>query len=158
MKGTSMNPIRTLLVFLLLGLSMPVFAQTCAAPIPITALSPMSGNTCASTNQLPYLANGAISFLGNQDIYHLAVADGTQVQVHVTPEAGLDLAVFVCRNQCSTYATCVATVDDGGAGVQETAPLPDGPGDYYVIVGTAVSALTCGNYQLTVSMPLDQPK
>jgi len=108
---------------------------------------------------LPYLANGAIAFVGNQDIYRLTVLDGTDVQLHLSPEAGLDLAVFVCRNQCSTYATCVATIDDGGAGVQETAPLPSGPGDYYVIVGaTTLATSTCGNYSLTVSTPLDQPK
>ena len=138
---------------------MPAFAQTCAAPILIAGIGAVAGNTCASTNQLPYLANGAIAVIGNEDIYRLTAANANLIQLHVQPEAGLDLALFVCRNQCSTYATCIATVDNGGAGVAESTQLPDGPGDYYVIVGTAASTSpTCGNYSLTVSGPLDQLK
>jgi hypothetical protein len=151
-----MTPIRTLLVFLFLGGAMPAFAQTCAAPITIAATGVFNGNTCTSTNQLPYLANGAIAVIGNQDIYRLTSVNANAITLNAQPEAGLDLALFVCHNQCSTYATCIAAVDNGGAGVAESTQLPEGPGDYYIIVGTAASTSpTCGNNTLTVAGPLD---
>lgn len=156
---TCMNPLSSVCTFLTLLAAMPGFAQTCATPLPIAAGMPLNGNTCASTNQLPYVANGAIAFSGKQDIYLFTTANANLIQLQVQPEAGLDLALFVCRNQCTTYATCIATVDDRGVGVTESTQLPDGPGDYYVIVGTAASTLpTCGNYTLTVTGPLDQSK
>jgi len=156
---TSTNPLRYLCALLILCPALPAFAQTCAAPIAIVATGFFNGNTCASTNQLPYLANGAIAVIGNEDIYRLTAVNANAITLNVQPEAGLDLALFVCRNQCSTYATCIATVDNGGPGVAESTQLPDGPGDYYIIVGTAAQvAPQCGNYTLTVSAPLDQLK
>jgi hypothetical protein len=154
-KRTLMNPFRALLAFLLLGPAMPAFAQTCAVPITIPTIGAFNGNTCTSTNQLPYLANGAIAVIGNEDVYHLTAANANSIVLTAQPEAALDLALFVCRNQCSTYATCIAAVDAGGAGAAESTQLPDGPGDYYVIVGTANPATPiCGSYTLIVAGPL----
>src|SRR5262249_14440489 len=123
-------------------------SQTCASPVPIAFNSPVLGNTCNSTNQLPYLVNGAIAASGSQDIYRVTVLDGRLITLYVEPVAGVDLAVFVCPNECSTYSSCIIAADSEGAGGVETAALPDGPGDYYVIVG-ATAALTCGGYSLT---------
>lgn len=133
----------------------PVFAQSCASPIEISGVvSQFAGNTCNSSNQLPNLANGMIYSPGSQDIYHLSIADGTGVQLHLTPAAALDGVLFVCRNVCATYSTCIAAVDSGGAGIAEVASLPSGPGDYYVIVGSSASPV-CGTYNLVLSSPLD---
>ena len=140
------------------GTSSPAFAQSCANPIEITFAGLLSGNTCNSTNQLPYLANGAITSLDNQDIYHLRVGDGTGIQLTLRPAAGLDGTLFACRNTCSASASCVAAADNGGAGAQETVELPPGPGDYYIVVGSVVSDSTvsdCGTYELYVAAPLD---
>lgn len=126
-------------------------AQTCASPLALP-LPWTTGNTCNSTNQLPYLANGAVAAAGAQDIYHGVAVNAQSVSIQVQPDAGIDLALFICPNQCSTYATCIAAVDDGGAGVAETAALPDGPGDYYIIVGATGSG--CGGYTLSVIAPL----
>lgn len=115
-----------------------------------------NSDTCNSTNQLPYLANGAIAAFGNQDVYHLRVSDGSGVTLGVLPQPAVDLALFVCRNQCSTYATCVAAVDAGAAGSLETATLPAGPGDYYVVVSS--SQAQCGGYNLSVTAPLGKLK
>ena len=134
----------------------PLFAQTCAAPTEIVTTGAFNSDTCSSTNQLPYLANGAIAAFGNQDVYHLRVADGTGVTLNAQPQPAVDLALFVCRNQCSTYATCVATADAGGAGFAEAATLPAGPGDYYVIVSSG--QVQCGSYSLSVAAPLGKLK
>lgn len=130
------------------------FAQTCASPTALVSAGTTTGNTCTSTNQLPFLANGAISASGNQDVYFVHVADGHSILLSVRPDASVDMGLFVCRNQCSTYATCVAAADSGTAGTTTNATLPDGPGDYYVIVGTSSTA-TCGNYTLTLVPPLN---
>jgi hypothetical protein len=125
-------------------------AQSCATPTQIVAAgSAFSGDTCNNTNQLPFLANGAISAPGSQDIYHMSVGDGSGFVLSVVPDSGVDASVFICRNQCTTYATCVAAVDFGGAGFTETATLPPGVGDYYIVVQTAPAQ--CGSYNLSVS-------
>ena len=128
------------------------FAQTCASPIAL-ATTPLvvSGTTCAGTTQLPTLVNGAIA--GTQQIVH-RVTVGTPVSgfaVTVQPEAGFDVATFVCPNQCSPTASCVAAVDSNGAGGSETAQIPGTPGDYYIIVQ---SVNTCGSYSLVLTAPL----
>ena len=132
---------------------MPVLGQTCAEPIEITNVpGQYSGNTCNNTNQLPYLANGAISVIGNQDIYYIHALNAHSVTLTVQPEATVDLGLYICRNQCSTYASCTAAVDPGIAGVAASAPLPDGPGDYYVIVAASGSlGPMCGNYTLNLT-------
>ena len=149
-----MNTLRYVFTAVILSGAAPVLAQSCANPIPITIVSTYSGNTCTSTPQLPSLANGAIQLFGNQDIYHVGAADvqvGTQLVV--TPSATFDVEVFVCRNQCSTYATCVSAEDAQGPGGVETAKLPPGPGDYYVIIGSPPTS-DCGTYTMSVLGPL----
>jgi hypothetical protein len=132
----------------------PAFAQTCANPTALVSAGSFAGNTCTSTNQLPYVANGAIATGGNQDVYFIHTTDGHSIFLNVQPNATVDMSLLVCRNQCSTYTTCVAAVDPGVAGTTASATLPDGPGDYYVIVGTA-SAASCGSYTLTLFSPLN---
>lgn len=127
-----------------------VAAQSCASPIALVGST--TGNTCNGTNQLPYLGNGAIAANGAQDIYHIVAANAQSLSIQVQPDTGVDLALFICPNQCSTYATCIAAVDDGGAGMAETAALPDGPGDYYVIVGATGTG--CGGYSVKLVAPL----
>jgi hypothetical protein len=128
-------------------------AQTCASPI-ILATTPqaVTGTTCAGTQQLPTFANGAIN--GTQQIVHRirTTAPTTGLQVSVQPEPSQDVAVFVCSNQCSPTATCVAAVDDNGGGGAETASIPSAPGDYYVIVQNVG---TCGSYSLVFTGPLN---
>jgi hypothetical protein len=133
---------------------LPAFGQTCANPTALVSAGSLTGNTCTSTNQLPYIANGAISAGGNQDVYYIHTANGHSVLLTVQPDPSVDMGLFVCRNQCSTYATCVAALDPGVSGTTTTATLPDGPGDYYVIVGTA-SAASCGSYTLSLIPPLN---
>jgi len=136
--------------------SASAYAQSCASPIEVSVpATQFTGNTCNSTNQLPYLVNGAVQAPGNQDIYHLRVTDGSGIQLQLTPAVALDGVLFVCRNLCATYSSCVAAVDSGGIGAAEMASLPPGPGDYYVIIGSVVPA--CGTYNLTVSAPLGIP-
>ncbi len=137
-----------------MGAALTASAQTCASPTPIVSTGTFPGNTCTNTNQLPYLANGAISVAGNQDVYFIHAVNAQSVSLTLVPDASVDMALFICRNQCSTYTTCIAAVDAGVAGGTVSAPLPDGPGDYYVIVGST-SAGTCGNYDLNVIAPLN---
>ena len=146
-----MSATRQLLVSGLTCLALDAFAQSCVTPVEITNTGAFAGNTCISSNQLPYIANGAIATQGKQDIYHVHVVDGTGVTFNLTPEASVDLGLAVCRNQCSTYATCTSVVDSGVPGATQVAPLPDGPGDYYIIIG---GGSTCGNYNLYVAAPL----
>ena len=144
----------TYVLFLIASLTASTmgFAQTCAAPI-VLATTPLvvNGTTCAGTTELTTLVNGAIA--GTQQIVH-RVSVGTPASgftVTVQPEPGFDVATFVCSNQCSPTASCVAAVDNNGAGVSETAQIPSTPGDYYVIVQ---SVNTCGSYSLVLTAPL----
>ena len=132
---------------------LPAWAQTCANPTALVNAGTLSGNTCTSTNQLPYLANGAISTAGNQDVYLVDTARTGPIFLAVQPDASVDMGLFVCRNQCSTYATCIA-IDTGVAGTEVSATLLSGPGDYYVIVGAASPAI-CGHYTLTLAPQLN---
>jgi len=141
---------------LLLIAAMHASAQTCATPIAAIPLGSYSGNTCNNSTHLPALANGAIvTNGGGEDVYHISGANLSQVSLILQPGAGVDLALFVCPNQCSTYATCIAAVDNGGAGAMESVLLSDGPGDYYVVVAS-VAAVTpnCGSYNLFVQAPV----
>ena len=137
-----------------IAVDLPALAQTCANPTAIVSAGTLTGNTCASANQLPYLVNGAISTQGNQDVYLIHTSNPGPIFLSVQPNASVDMALFVCRNQCSTYATCVAAFDPGVAGTAVGATLPAAPGDYYIIVGTS-SPATCGQYTLTVAPQLN---
>jgi hypothetical protein len=134
-----------------------VFAQTCSAPLQITTVGTYNGNTCSNSNTLPYLANGGVLTPGNEAVYHIAVGAAVQfpVAVTLTPDSGVDLALFVCRGPCSTYSTCIAAVD-GGSGVTSSTQLPAEAGDYFIIIGALEQSAgqTCGNYSLTISAPL----
>src|SRR5262249_21263960 len=113
----------------------PAFAQTCASPIDVVTTGFFDRTTCGGTNQLPYLANGAIAASGAQEIYHVLASDSQGVALHLQPlDAGLDLSLLICRDRCSAYATCTAAAD-ASAGSSADAPLPDGPGEYYIVVG-----------------------
>jgi hypothetical protein len=142
---------RCSLLVALLGLAAPLAAsaQSCAAPIEVTYVGEYSSNTCNNSNQLPYLANGAISAPGSQDVFHMRVSDGTGFNLQVQPPTGVPVSMFVCRNQCSTYATCIAAVDSDGASLTSMVPLPPGAGEYYIVVQTAIAQ--CGSYNLVVS-------
>ncbi len=150
------SALRCCFALAMMSVGLPAFAQTCASPIALTDTGISTGNTCNNTNQLPFLANGAISVIGNQDIYYIHALNAHSVTLTVQPEATVDLGLYICRNQCSTYASCTAAVDPGVAGVAASAPLPDGPGDYYVIVAASGSlGPMCGNYTLTLTAPLN---
>jgi hypothetical protein len=139
---------------LLMSVASGVVAQTCASPISIVSAGTSTGNTCSGSNQLPYIANGAIENSENQDIYFVHATNAQSVTLTVTPQAGVDLQLAICRNQCSTYATCTSVVDSGIAGAVQSAPLPDGPGDYFIIVGGTLSSTpSCGSYTLNLAAP-----
>jgi hypothetical protein len=61
------------------------------------------------------------------------------------------MSLLICRDQCSAYATCISAADVSTGSVAD-APLPDGPGEYYIVVGA--SDPVCGNYQLSITAPL----
>lgn len=148
---------RTLCLLALACCAAPAAAQTCASPIQInTTSSVVTGTTCAGTTQLPSLANGAM--IGGQQIVHrITLGSGAQpgINVSLQPEAGVDMALFVCPNACSPVVTCSA-VDAQGAGGTETAPLPNTAGDYYIIVQSSTgTAPVCGGYSLVVTAPLN---
>jgi hypothetical protein len=152
-----MHPIRYLCASLFACVATPAFAQTCAAPIEI-AVAPFvsTRSTCSNTNNLPYLANGAIANQGEDDVYHIAIGAAVMYEgtATLTPEAGVDLSLFICRGPCGTYSTCVAAVDNG-TGAVDAAQIPAVPGDYFIVVGHAGSSLpTCGNYTLSIAYPL----
>jgi hypothetical protein len=144
-------------LFVLNAAAGSAFAQTCSAPIEITTLGNNTGNTCTNSNTLPYLANGAMSTPGNEAVYHMSVgaAASSPIIATLTPDSGVDLALFICRGPCSTYSTCVAAVD-GGSGISSSAQIPAGVGDYFIIIGALEQSAgqTCGNYSLIISAPL----
>jgi hypothetical protein len=144
---------RFLAMALLTSLSIPTFAQTCASPIEITTAINVSGSTCSGSKQLPSLANGAIAGTDHQIIFHASFANSNASSFVLHPDTGQDMALFVCPNQCSPLATCIAAVDENADGGVETAPIPDGPGDYFVIVQS--TGATCGGYTLNILAPLD---
>jgi hypothetical protein len=127
----------------------PVFAQSCVNTIPIASGGNFNGNTCSGTNQLPALANGAIQASGPQAIY--ALQDLSAIYLNetftLTAAPSANLSVFVCRNPCSTYASCVAVADVGSGG--SGAAFVSNPAAYFVVIGSAAG--TCGAYSLTVS-------
>ena len=131
-------------------------AQTCTTPIPIVASGTVSGTTCSGTTQLPSLVNGAMTG-GQQIVYRATFATGLfpYVDLSLQPDAGVDMSLFVCPNACSSTASCIAAVDDNGAGIAEIASIPNPAGDYYIIVQAAPgSGPVCGGYSLTLSTPL----
>jgi hypothetical protein len=144
-------------LFVLNAAAGSALAQTCSAPIEITNIGTNTGTSCANSNTLPNLANGAIVTSGNQAVYHIAPGAANQygITVTLTPDSGVDLGLFICRGPCSSYSTCIAAVDSG-AGMTSSAQIPAGAGDYFIIVGALgeSTALTCGNYSLITSAPL----
>ena len=140
-------------VLLLLLAAAPAFAQSCANAIPIVSGGNFSGTTCGGTNQLPALAAGAIQTSGPQALY--AVQDLSAVYLNetftLTADPSANLAVFVCRNPCSTFASCVAVADVGSNG--SGAASVSTPTEYFVVVGSLAG--TCGAYTLTVSGTLN---
>lgn len=152
-----MKPYRIVLASLVVGAATTqAIAQTCAAPIAIASGNTFTGNTCNDTPQLPFLANGAIGSQGNQTVYSIAAHSNIHATFTLTPEAAADLALYVCGSPCSTYSSCVAAMDDGGAGVPESASLDLRPGNYFVVVGA--TGPVCGSYSLSVAIPVGAPR
>ena len=147
MKTT--NLFRLACASLILIVAAPVFAQSCANTIPITFGGNFTGNTCSGTNQLPALANGAIQASGPQAVYALQDLSSQYLNetLTLTADPSANLSVFVCRNPCSTYASCVAVADVGSNG--SGAAYLSTPAAYFVVIGS--TAGTCGAYSLTVS-------
>jgi hypothetical protein len=137
--------------------AVPALAQTCAAPTQILFTGWRVGDTCNNTQNLPYLANGAIVNNGEDDVYHVAI--GSLVtswgEVTLSPLADVDLTLFICHGPCGAYATCLS-VADAAAGSSATVYIPPVAGDYYIIVGHAgLTGATCGSYELSVSYPFN---
>ena len=128
--------------------------QSCVTPIAVISSGALTGNTCSGSVQLPSLLDGAISNDNPQIVYRVTLASSTDVHLTLVPDASADMSMFVCPNQCSTSATCIAA-DQAGAGGAETVALPNAPGDYYVIVACSEGTTpACGTYTLSVSTPL----
>ena len=145
---TCMNPLGYLCALLILIAAAPAFAQSCANAIPITNGGNFSGNTCNGSNQLPALVNGAIQTAGPQTIY--ALHDLSSLYLNetftLTADPSASLSLFVCRNPCSTYSSCVAVADVGSSG--SVAAFVSVPAEYFVVVGS--TAGTCGAYNLQI--------
>ena len=145
---TCFNPLRYLCTVLILIAAAPAFAQSCANAIAITNGGNFSGNTCNGSNQLPALANGAIQAAGPQTIY--ALHDLSSIYLNetltLTADPSTNLSLFVCRNPCSTYSSCVAVADVGsiGSGVA----FVNNAAEYFVVVGSTLG--TCGAYNLQI--------
>jgi hypothetical protein len=130
------------------------FAQSCASAIPITTNN-FTGTTCGGTNSLPTLANGAILSIAPQVIYaqpDLSATYGYEiVSLNADPNT---LSLYVCKNPCSTYSTCVAVGDVGASGSVSLTVSP--PSEYSIIVGSSSGASgTCSSYTLAISVPLN---
>lgn len=152
-----MKPILPGLAFCAAVAATPASAQSCSAPIEIVGQLSWQGDTCNGTTALPYLANGAIVNAGGKaDVYHVgAVSNPYAGQVTLTSAADVDLSLFVCRGPCGTYSTCFAAVDNGTAAVN-TADIPAGTQDYYIVVAHAdASSPGCGGYHLDIVYPLN---
>jgi hypothetical protein len=154
-RRLNMTFVRYVCVVILMSIAATADAQTCAAPIVLTNSNVVSGNTCSGTTQLPSLVNGAIAG-GQQIVYRISVAPGTFSNITPTlqPDAGTDVAMFVCANTCSPTASCIAAVDQQGAGGAESASIPNPTGDYFIIVQDVVGGPSCGSYTMFVSVPL----
>jgi len=142
---------RACAVMLLLAV-VPAFGQTCANPLPIVSGGLFTGITCSSIGQLPAIANGAIQIPGLQVIYALSDLSASYLDLTLTMSAQPNtLSLFVCRNPCSTYTSCVAIADTGSPG---TAIVHlDKPAEYFLVVGSANN--TCSQYSLTVNGTLN---
>jgi hypothetical protein len=130
---------------------LPGLGQTCAAPIEVVNTN-ITGNTCDGTFNLPALANGAITNLGKDLVYHLATNNPYAGRIILQPEPTIDLSLFVCRGPCGTYSTCIG-VADGGAGAQSSVDVPAGNTDYFIIVGATSGQ--CGSYALDIIYTLN---
>jgi len=149
MKRTArLNCFRCLFAFAIAVVSAPALSQTCAAPIEYT-YSPVSGNTCNSTRNLPYLANGAIVNGGPDIVYHGYLLSTTSI--YAALEGVDNLSLYVCRGPCGTYSTCLAVIDSVAFAAYPTTIYPAAPGDYYFIVGSASGV--CGTYTLYLWTP-----
>ena len=145
---TFMNPIRFVYAVLILFASAPVFAQSCANAIPITNGGTFSGTTCSQSNQFPTLVNGAIQTPGQQVIYALSDLSAQYLNEQFTLTADPNsLSLYVCRNPCSTYASCVAAGDVGSTG-SVTLNLPK-PAEYFLVLGSTSGV--CSTFSLTIT-------
>ena len=134
-----------------LGAPMIGAAQSCSAPLSIDASS-FSANTCDGTLDMPFISSGTTVNRGPDLVYELDGAlssTGWAGTVTLQPEAGLDLALFVCVGKCSTYATCFQMVDNG-PGAVNTAAIPGGLPVFVVVAHPAEGSPTCGSYSLQV--------
>jgi len=140
--------LRLCCIVMLFGAAAPAFGQACAASsvIPITNGGAFFGNTCTSAVQLPALANGAIRTPGPQDIYALHDLSALYLNLTLTLTSSPNsLSLYVCRNPCSTFGSCVAVADTDATGLA-VIYLPK-PAEYFVVVGS--TADTCNTYSLT---------
>lgn len=126
------------------------FAQGCANPIPITVAGTFAGSTCGGSNYLPAVANGAVAARGNQVIYALPDFSASLLNEYVQLDASANSAsVYVCRNPCSTYSSCVAAGDVDASG-SVTVQLGK-PAEYFIVVQAQLAPSgICGNYTLSV--------
>jgi len=134
---------------------MPARAQTCAAPIQVSASTTFTASTCDGTNDLPYISSGTAVNRGPDVVYQLTVPPPwPQSSAVLQPEPGLDLALFQCVGHCSTFATCFSWIDNG-PGNENMLTLEPGYDLFLVVAHPAEAAPMCGNYSLKITYPPD---
>jgi len=129
-------------------------AQTCAAPLQLSASTSFTASTCNGTIDMPFISSGTLLNHGPDLVYELAppqTGPGTIAgTITLQPESGLDLALFLCTGKCSTYATCLQWIDSG-PGNLNTLTFFGGLQLFAVVAHPSEVGPMCGNYSLQIT-------
>jgi hypothetical protein len=142
-------------------------AQTWAAPyaIPRTSSSALSGNSCASFNQIYYVEDFAADIASPDVVYSLAngptvVIPGRiplilrgygHARVRLLP-SGWDASLWLCRvNTSGRLSQCIDASDNWGTSFPEEVNVPHEQGTFRIVVdGSVFTNWNCGGYTLEV--------
>ncbi|MBL8922751.1 MAG: hypothetical protein JNJ54_28135 [Myxococcaceae bacterium] len=120
-------------------LDTPVPGDRCEAPLVLTPAVAQPGDFAAFVNDYFGAGSGCSANAARADaVYRLTVPDGQEVDLIVTPAAGLNTSLSIATSASACDArSCVATSNNGGDGLPDSLRFANRSGgaiDYLVIV------------------------
>ncbi|MBM4779351.1 MAG: hypothetical protein GQE15_16715, partial [Archangiaceae bacterium] len=133
----------------------PAQGDRCENPIALTSGMATPGNLTSFVNDYFGSGTGCNFNTGRADaVYSISVAGGQNLDITVTPNAGLDTTISVATDSAACESrTCVANTTGGGAGAADTLRVTNRgsqPQTYFIIVDHSTFAAD-GSFTITAT-------